>query len=161
MEFLPYSAVAFAVVVATASAFNLHLAELDAVDDFDGVPVSTKLSAANFEQQLNSTKFYLVLFYAPWCEYCLRWLPQWTDLAAMVRDKFAGSVRVGHLDCIREEAFCSRLSVEEYPTLRVYSRGPPRSVEAVQPYELEDTVDYLQEYVFNPPGDDSDSDAIV
>lgn len=66
MEFLPYSAVALAVFVATASAFNLHLAELDAVDDFDGVPVSTKLTPENFEQQLNSTKFYLVLFYAPW-----------------------------------------------------------------------------------------------
>ncbi|XP_055524341.1 thioredoxin domain-containing protein 5-like [Wyeomyia smithii] len=137
----------------TVGAFNSRLNELDAIDDFDIIPASTKLTPQNFRQQIRSAQYYLVLFYAPWSEYCQQLLPHWIQLADLVSDRLHRMVQVGHVDCIGEEAFCSRMNVGDYPTVRAYSRGPPVRYEVIPPYELGDTIEYLQEYVFTSTKD--------
>ncbi|XP_058811167.1 protein disulfide-isomerase A6-like [Topomyia yanbarensis] len=143
-----------------ASAFNSRLNELDSVDEFNTIRSSTKLTPKNFARQVKSSHYYLVLFYAPWCEYCLQLFPQWSKLAALVSQRFRGSVHVGHMDCIAEEVFCSRVNIADYPTVRAYSRGPPVRFESVQPHELDDTIEYLEEYVLNLPTESSNRSAV-
>ncbi|XP_058448384.1 uncharacterized protein LOC131428444 [Malaya genurostris] len=135
----------------TTSYLNSRLNELDSTDEFNSIASSTKLTSRNFAHQMKSSHYYLVLFYAPWCEYCLQLLPQWTKLAGMITERFRSSVQVGHVDCIAEEAFCTRVNVADYPTLRAYSRGPPMKFESIQVHELDDTIEYLEEYMLNLP----------
>lgn len=49
-----------------AIALHPRLDEIDRIDEFDDVIGSVKLNPSNFEQQLNSSQYNLVLFYAPW-----------------------------------------------------------------------------------------------
>ncbi|XP_053681587.1 protein disulfide-isomerase A6-like [Sabethes cyaneus] len=142
------------VAAATAtSAFNSRLNELDTIDEFDIIPESSKLTPQNFSRQIRSAQFYLVLFYVPWCEYCQQLLPQWIQLADMVSDRFLRMIRVGHVDCIAQEAFCNRVNVVDYPSVRAYSRGPPVRYQVIQPYELGDTIEYLQEFLLGAAKD--------
>lgn len=83
------------------------------------------------------------------CEYCLKILPEWADATKMMSGRFADLVRFAQVDCIAEEALCFRLDIKDYPTVRVYKRGPPTRFELVQPYDLDDTIEYMQEYLFN------------
>lgn len=49
-----------------AVALHPRLEEIDRIDEFADVIGSVKLNPSNFEQQLNSSQYNLVLFYAPW-----------------------------------------------------------------------------------------------
>lgn len=160
-------------------ALHPRLNELDRIDEFADVIGSVKLNPSNFEQQLNLSQYNLVLFYAPWfvtrvvviylfeqvlirfpfflrCEYCLKILPEWADATKMMSGRFADLVRFAQVDCIAEEALCSELDIRDCPTVRVYKRGPPVRFELVQPYDLQATVEYMQDYLFNS-GEASDS----
>ncbi|XP_062541460.1 uncharacterized protein LOC134209491 isoform X1 [Armigeres subalbatus] len=93
------------------------------------------------------------------CEYCLKILPEWTEATQMMMDrKFSDLVQFAHVDCISEEEFCSRLDITDYPTIRTYMRGPPRRFELVYPYLLEDTVEYMKDYLLNSTDNSDDSD---
>ena len=61
---------------------------------------------------------WIVMFYAPWCGHCTRFMPELEDLARMVR----GQVRVGKVNCEKFGKMCDKASVRAYPTLR-YIRG--------------------------------------
>lgn len=50
-----------------ASDLHPRLNELDSIDEFDGVAGSVKLGPHEFELQLNTSQYHMVLFYAPWC----------------------------------------------------------------------------------------------
>ncbi|XP_055617957.1 thioredoxin domain-containing protein 5-like [Toxorhynchites rutilus septentrionalis] len=150
--------VRFVIVVVAASvlvvsAFNVHLNKLDSTDEFSGLASSTKLNVESFHRQINSSQHYFVLFYAPWCEYCLALLPHWKALSEIVAERFSRSIAVGQVDCTAEEVFCARLDVPDYPIIRAYTRGS--EFETLEPHELIDTVDYLQEYGYHPPEDGS------
>ncbi|XP_019553429.3 uncharacterized protein LOC109422983 [Aedes albopictus] len=142
-----------------ASDLHPRLNELDSIDEFDGVAGSVKLGPHEFERQLNTSQYHMVLFYAPWCEYCLKILPEWTEATQMMEGgRFVDLVRFAHVDCIAEEEFCFRLDIKEYPTIRTYTRGPPMRYELVYPYLLEDTVEYMKDYLFNSTENSEGSD---
>ncbi|XP_055614668.1 thioredoxin domain-containing protein 5 homolog [Uranotaenia lowii] len=134
---------------------NFRLQVLDQSDEFNGINLSQRLTARNFAKQLNTSQNFLVLFYLPWCEYCLKLLPIWEDLANMIEQQAIPQklLHIGHMDCIAEEEFCAQLKVGECPEVRAYKRDAPEGYEIVYPSDLEDTVEYLQEYVLNPEED--------
>ncbi|XP_062541466.1 protein disulfide-isomerase A4-like isoform X2 [Armigeres subalbatus] len=141
------------------STLHPKLNELDSIDEFDEVIGSVKIGPSGFDHQLNTSEYHMVLFYAPWCEYCLKILPEWTEATQMMMDrKFSDLVQFAHVDCISEEEFCSRLDITDYPTIRTYMRGPPRRFELVYPYLLEDTVEYMKDYLLNSTDNSDDSD---
>ena len=77
------------------------------------------LTPYKFEHSVLGTDApWIVMFYAPWCGHCTRFMPELEDLARMVRDE----VKVGKVNCEKFGKMCDKASVRAYPTLR-YIRG--------------------------------------
>lgn len=77
------------------------------------------LTPYKFEHSVLGTDApWIVMFYAPWCGHCTRFMPKLEDLARVVR----GQVRVGKVNCEKFGKMCDKASVRAYPTLR-YVRG--------------------------------------
>lgn len=50
-----------------ASDLHPRLNELDEIDEFDSIVGSVKLGPNEFDRQLNTSQYHMVLFYVPWC----------------------------------------------------------------------------------------------
>merc|ERR1719147_430998 len=87
-----------------------------------------------FEHKILGTdKPWLDMFYAPWCGHCTRFMPEYEDVAVMLR----GQVSVGKVNCEKYGGMCNRAAVRGYPTLRYY-RGRSGAGDDVQLYTSHD-----------------------
>ena len=75
-----------------------------------------------YETSINDTlherkdSLWLVIFYAPWCKYCQKVIPEINKVASAVD----GKLSIGKIDCTKEEAICNDHNIESYPTLKYY-----------------------------------------
>ena len=91
------------------------------------------LTRANADVELNNM---LVKFFAPWCGHCKKLHPLWEQLGEADLD----GVRVGRVDCTRQQALANRYAIRAYPTLlyfpgaadgKIYRYNGARTVEAM------------------------------
>jgi len=73
----------------------------------------TTLTQANF-YSLKRPSF--VEFYAPWCIHCQRMTGEWKKVAIMLE----GTVRVGAVNCERNQPLCQQLGIHSFPTIMLY-----------------------------------------
>ena len=108
-----------------------------AFDDFDPdeyEPPDTNLSQAlseeTFEPFLKQHELTVVNFFAPWCIWCRRFEPVYLQTASEVPDlHFHGQARLAQVDCVANQAFCGKMMVRAYPTVRMYKDGDPAHFE--------------------------------
>lgn len=66
----------------------------------------------------------IVLFYAPWCGYCKKMMPEFAK-AASAKSKCK---RWGQVDATKYDALAKQFKVEAFPTTIVFDRGQVKEV---------------------------------
>ena len=67
----------------------------------------------------DAKNIWFVAFYAPWCGHCQQMKPAFEELAQRLR----GFVRVGAVNCEKEQGLCAMEGVDSYPTLKMKKAG--------------------------------------
>ncbi|PFH52764.1 hypothetical protein AMATHDRAFT_139013 [Amanita thiersii Skay4041] len=81
------------------------------------------LTAATFEDSVNTESLMLVEFFAPWCGHCKALAPHYEEAATALKDK---NIKLAKVDCVEEAELCQSKGVQGYPTLKVYRNGEPK-----------------------------------
>ena len=92
--------------------------------------LSQPLTAESFVPFMQQHELTLVNFFAPWCVWCRRLEPVYLDAASKVPDlHFHGHARLSQVDCVDQQAFCTKNMIRAYPTLRMYKDADPEHFE--------------------------------
>ena len=85
------------------------------------------LTASNFDEKLNQSKFTLIKFFAPWCGHCQAMEEDWKEVADLVEfwknsdenliEKREDAVQIAEMDCDAGENWekCKIEGAEGYP----------------------------------------------
>lgn len=79
----------------------------------------TSENYAHLVENPDKVSNWLIMFYAPWCEYSKELAPTFEDLA----DSLDGEVNVGKLDCAVERSLGSKFDVPGFPTIKFIHMG--------------------------------------
>lgn len=80
------------------------------------------LTDANFKDFVNSKKYVLVKFYAPWCGHCKTMAPGYAKLAKRVHGE-SEEVFIAKLDATEQKTIASEYSIQGFPTLKFFING--------------------------------------
>ena len=62
---------------------------------------------------------WFIKFFAPWCPHCQRLAPEWSEMSTQLTE----DVKVGGVDCTKEENLCTNYNVFSYPTIVYMEQG--------------------------------------
>lgn len=77
----------------------------------------SKKNFATYEQAMHDKKPFVVLFYAPWCTYCHKFMPTYQDLSVVYKGKY-NFVTINGED-IAYYRVVSDYSIGAYPTIYI------------------------------------------
>lgn len=80
------------------------------------------LTDANFKDFVNSKKYVLVKFYAPWCGHCKTMAPAYAKLAKRVHGE-SEEVFIAKVDATEQKTVASEYSIQGFPTLKFFING--------------------------------------
>ena len=139
---------------------NLHqwMATDDPIekDVYGNRKASIELDATTFYPFLESHKFVMVDFHAPWCPHCQHFDPTWQQFAFVINQhtyrrgaeiNTRGKAAIATVNCVENQALCTRELIQGYPTVRVYRNGASGTV-----FTWEEHFDSKENktYYFNP-----------
>ncbi|ETV66397.1 protein disulfide-isomerase domain, variant [Aphanomyces astaci] len=78
------------------------------------------LTSKNFKQQvLDSSDYWLVEFYAPWCGHCKQLEPEWKEAAKQLKTK----AKLGKVDCTVHQDLGQTYGIQGYPTIKEFGKN--------------------------------------
>mmetsp|Transcript_14429 Transcript_14429/g.14468 ORF Transcript_14429/g.14468 Transcript_14429/m.14468 type:complete len:471 (+) Transcript_14429:1-1413(+) len=109
------------------------------------------LVGKNFEEVVyNSGKNVLVEFYAPWCEHCKEFTPEYEKLAVYLKNK--ENIIIAKMDAIKNEA--KDIEIQSYPTLKFFVAGQRTPLD----YTGERSANGLIEFLLQGPTEKTRTD---
>lgn len=131
---------------------------------------AVKLDAHNFEETLKTTENVLAAFYAPWCNKCKNFMPEF-EKAAIILQNETPPMTLAQIDCTEEHNIdlCISQGVKGYPHLVRYKFGENtgdnpthlRSSESIQKFMRKllsfvsfhiKTFDQYEQFITHPDG---------
>ncbi|KHN84404.1 Protein disulfide-isomerase A5 [Toxocara canis] len=82
------------------------------------------LDVNNFKSELKKKRNALVMFYAPWCQYCQKAKPFFSEAAHLLSDE--SRIVFAAVDCTSEISLCYDYNIRGYPTIIYLSYGKNR-----------------------------------
>lgn len=93
---------------------------------YDGTSDVVKLTVDNFNDEvLESSDFWLVEFFAPWCGHCKKLAPEWEKAAKGLK----GMIKMGGLDMTTDGDAAKDYKVEGYPTIKWFGEDKTEPVD--------------------------------
>ncbi|KAM4697706.1 protein disulfide-isomerase A2 [Rhinophrynus dorsalis] len=80
------------------------------------------LNKNNFDKALQTYKFLLVEFYAPWCGHCQELAPKYAKAAETLKTQSA-DIRLAKVDATEQKDLSNEFNVNGYPTLKFFKDG--------------------------------------
>lgn len=86
---------------------------------------SRSLKNNNFEYfDTNSSEPCMVMFYAPWCGFCKKTMPDWEKLESSNPKNSTGKkVKVIKINCDENKELASKYNIKGYPTIKYFTQG--------------------------------------
>ena len=79
-----------------------------------------ELTDDNFDSTVfNDENMWMIVFYAPWCEYCKNLLIEWNEVATQLK----GTVKLAKVDCSVQKQLESRYEINKLPTIKIFPPG--------------------------------------
>ena len=79
-----------------------------------------ELTDDDFDEHVtNSTDFWMIKFYSPYCGHCIKLAPKWEAAATALK----GKVKLGKVDVTAHEKLKNRYDIDSFPKLRVFHKG--------------------------------------
>ena len=80
---------------------------------------------SNFEFfDTNSSDECFVMFYAPWCGYCKKVMPEWNKLEQVaVKNSKGKKIKIIKINCDENKELAAKHGIQGYPTLKYYNNG--------------------------------------
>jgi len=92
-----------------------------------GKDMVVKATESNYDEVvLNNPDVVLVAFVAPWCGYCKKLEPEWTEAARRLEKE---GVSIVTIDATAEKNLANIYGVEGFPTVKYFPGGPNKSHE--------------------------------
>uniref|UniRef100_A0A915C2V3 Thioredoxin domain-containing protein n=1 Tax=Parascaris univalens TaxID=6257 RepID=A0A915C2V3_PARUN len=100
------------------------------------------LDVTNFKSELKKKKDALVMFYAPWCQFCQRAKPFFSEAARQLADE--SRIVFAAVDCTSEISLCREYDIQGYPTIIYLSYGKNR-VDYSGAHDTQSLMDYVKQ----------------
>ena len=98
---------------------NFILSILFIIHSIQGTDV-VQLTDENFDEHVtNSTDFWMIKFYSPYCGHCIKLAPKWEEAATALK----GKVKFGDVDVTTHNMLKERYNIDSFPKLRVFHKG--------------------------------------
>lgn len=78
------------------------------------------LTESTFDESINKYDNLLVMFYAPWCTYCKKFIPELEKAAEILRKEH---LFVAKVDATIEINLANKYNIQAYPTLKFFKNG--------------------------------------
>ena len=99
-----------------------------------------QLNKNNFKEKvLNSSKLWLILFYAPWCGHCKAFHPEFEKVAKLAEDSYG----IGAVNCEDEKDFCSEYNIDGFPTVLFFGKDKQKREEYEGERDAEEIMKFL------------------
>ena len=101
-------------------------------DVYGNREAAIELTSTTFYPFLESHKFVMVDFHAPWCPHCQHFDPTWQQVAFIINQPNSkrgvkmgtrGKAAVASVNCVDSADICDRELIQGFPTIRVYRNG--------------------------------------
>lgn len=135
MKFLSLTAIA----ALTTSILASGPTDGDAIPDPNSAVV--KLTGETFADFVDSNSLVLAEFFAPWCGYCKKLGPEFSQAADSLKESNP-AIKLAQIDCTEDEPLCSQFGIRGYPTLKVF-----RGTENIDDYEGSREAEGIVEYM--------------
>ena len=110
----------------------------------NAIDVVIPLTQNTFQDYVNSNKYVLVEFYAPWCGFCKKFASTYQDVATTIFEENTNA-RIAKVDSISETALARKYEVKSYPTLLWFVNGVPFNKESLYiPQTKEELVRFVR-----------------
>ena len=90
----------------------------------DKISYVKKLDSTNYHEAIKKNKNILVEFFAPWCNHCKQFNPEYEQAAQLLSQEQPVMV-LAQVDCTEQHNIdlCKSIPVKGYPTLMCYKDG--------------------------------------
>jgi protein disulfide isomerase len=105
------------------------------------------LTEETFDDALSTHSFLVVEFYAPWCQYCKNFAPEYKKAALVLANQIeyiGETITLAKVDATVQKSLSTRFDIRSFPTIKIFEGGSDKPSDYEGPYDAEGIVAFLK-----------------